>query len=226
MNLSESRGRQEIPSRGAKFPWPGPRLTSRILLQVGITGNKIREVSLGPGHGNFAPRLGISWRPLDSDRFIFHAGGGVFNDLPHSNIQGSYVNNNPVFTQPPTDNTAFGSPPPLTNGAPTTTETMFANSAFVPLAQITAELMPSPFYRTPTVYEWSASIQSQLTQNWHWRLVTLGTGAFTWTTFIFGAIKQCLGSAISSRGGHGPTSTSCYLTRSTGSRTTMHLRLK
>jgi len=141
-------------------------MSSATRKQVGITGNKIREVSLGPGHGNFAPRLGISWRPLDSDRFIFHAGGGVFNDLPHSNIQGSYVNNNPVFTQTPTYNTAFGSPPPLTNGAPTTTETMFANSAFVPLAQITAELMPSPFYRTPTVYEWSASIQSQLTQNW------------------------------------------------------------
>ena len=43
---------------------------------------------------------------------------------------------------------------------------MFANSAAVPLSQITSELMPSPFYATPTVYEWSASIQSQLAQNW------------------------------------------------------------
>jgi hypothetical protein len=140
-------------------------MSSAMRKQLGITGNKVREVTLGPGHGNFAPRLGISWRPLNSDRLIFHAGAGVFNDLPHSNIQGSYVNNNPVSTQTPTYNTAFGSPPPLTNGAPTTTETMFANSAFVPLSQITAELMPSPFYATPTVYEWSASIQSQLTQN-------------------------------------------------------------
>jgi hypothetical protein len=141
-------------------------MSSAMRKQLGITGNKIREVSLGPGHGNFDPRLGISWRPLNSDKFIFHAGAGVFNDLPHSNIQGSYVNNNPVSTQTPTYNTAFGSPPPLTNGAPTTTEIMFANSVAVPLSQITSELMPSPFYATPTVYEWSASIQSQLAPNW------------------------------------------------------------
>src|SRR5205823_4225355 len=73
---------------------------------------------------------------------------------------------NPVFTQTPTYNTAFGSPPPLTNGAPTTTETMFANAASAPLSQITSELMPTPFYATPTVYEWSFSVQSQLAQNW------------------------------------------------------------
>jgi len=141
-------------------------MTSAMRKQLGFTGNKVQEVSLGPGHGNFAPRLGVSWRPLDSDKLIVHAGAGVFNDLPHSNIQGSYVNNNPVSTQTPTYNTAFGSPPPLTNGVPTTTELMFANSVAVPLSQITAELMPSPFYATPTIYEWSASVQSQLAQNW------------------------------------------------------------
>jgi hypothetical protein len=141
-------------------------MSSAMRSQLGFTGNKVREVSLGPGHGSFDPRLGVSWRPINSDKLIVHAGAGVFNDLPHSNIQGSYVNNNPVSTQTPTYNTAFGSPPPLTNGAPTTTGTMFANSAAVPLSQITSELMPSPFYATPTVYEWSASIQSQLAQNW------------------------------------------------------------
>jgi hypothetical protein len=141
-------------------------MSSAMRAQLGFTGNKVRELSLGPGHGNFDPRLGVSWRPLNTDKLIVHAGAGVFNDLPHTNIQGSYVNNNPVSTQTPTYNTAFGSPPPLTNGAPTTTETMFANSAAVPLSQITSELMPSPFYATPTVYEWSASIQSQLAQNW------------------------------------------------------------
>jgi hypothetical protein len=141
-------------------------MSSAMRKQLGITGNKAREVSLGPGHGNFAPRLGISWRPLNTDKFIFHAGAGVFNDLPLTNMLGSYNNNNPVFTQTPIYNTAFGSPPPLTSGAPTTTQTMFANSAAVPLSQITSQLMPSPLYATPTVYEWSASIQSQLAQNW------------------------------------------------------------
>jgi hypothetical protein len=149
-------------------------MSSAMRKQLGLSGNQVREVSFGPGHGNFAPRLGVSWRPLNTDKIIVHAGAGLFNDLPHSNIQGSYVNNNPVSTQTPTYNTAFGAPPPLTNGAPTTTETMFANSAAVPLSQITAELMPSPFYKTPTVYEWSTSIQSQLAQDWALEVAYVG----------------------------------------------------
>ena len=132
----------------------------------GLTGNKIRQLSYGPGDGDFAPRIGISWRPTDSDRLIVHTGAGVFLDLNDTNLMGSYANNNPVFTRTPAYNTAFGAPPPLTNGAPTTTETMFANAPSATLSQITSQVMPSLFYHTPTVYEWSFSIQSQLTQDW------------------------------------------------------------
>jgi len=141
-------------------------MNSAMRTQLGLTGNKLKELSFGPGHGGFAPRLGISWRPFNSDKLIIHTGGGVFYDLPITNLLGSYVNNNPVFTKTPTYNTAFGAPPPLTNGAPTTTATMFANAASVPLSQITSELMPTPIYAMPTVYEWSFSVQSQLAQNW------------------------------------------------------------
>jgi hypothetical protein len=141
-------------------------MSSAMRKQIGLTGNKLKELSYGPGHGSFAPRLGVSWRPTNSDKVIIHTGAGAFNDLPISNLISSYVNNNPVFTQTPTYNTAFGSPPPLTNGAPTTTEAMFANAASPPLSQLRSQLMPPPFYHTPTVYEWSFSVQSQLTQNW------------------------------------------------------------
>lgn len=141
-------------------------MSSAMRTQLGLTGNKLKELSYGPGHGSFAPRIGISWRPTNSDRFIIHTGAGVFNDLPITNLIGSYVNNNPVFTQTPTYNTAFGAPPPLTNGVPTTTQQMFANAASAPLSSITSQLMPTPFYHTPTVYEWSFSAQTQLAQNW------------------------------------------------------------
>lgn len=149
-------------------------MSSAMRKQVGLTGNKLKELSYGPGHGSFAPRLGFSWRPLNSDKFIIHAGAGVFNDLPITNLIGSYVNNNPVFTRTPTYNTAFGSPPPLTNGLPTTTETMFANAASAPLSQITSQLMPTPFYSTPTIYEWSFSLQSQFAQNWAFEAAYVG----------------------------------------------------
>ncbi len=131
-----------------------------------LNSNQVRQVSYGPGKGDFAPRLGISWRPTNSDILVLHVGGGIFYDMPDTNRQGSYANNNPVFTRTPTYTTAFGAPPPLTNGVPTTTETMFANAPAVGLSSIRSQLMPSPFYRTPTVYEWSMGIQSQLTKAW------------------------------------------------------------
>jgi hypothetical protein len=140
-------------------------MSSAMRKQIGLTGNKLKELSYGSGHGNFAPRLGISWRPTNSDKIIIHMGAGLFNDLPISNLISSYVNNNPVFTQTPMYNTSFG-PPPLTNGAPTTTETMFANAVSPPLSQLRSQLMPPPFYHTPTVFEWSFSVQSQLAQDW------------------------------------------------------------
>jgi hypothetical protein len=141
-------------------------MSSNMRRAEGLTGNKVREVSYGPGHGNFEPRIGISWRPTKSDKLILHVGGGIFVDLPDTNIMGSFANNNPVFTQTPTYNTAFGSPPPTVNGTPVTTEDMFVNSAAADLSSITSEFMPSPFYHAPTIYQWSMSIQSQLTQSW------------------------------------------------------------
>lgn len=141
-------------------------MSSSMRSQRGLTGNKLSELSFGPGAGNFDPRLGISWRLTDSGKVVLHAGGGLFNDLPITNLISSFVNNNPVNTRTPTYEPPGGSPPPLTNGVPTTTETMFANAPDIGLAQAYSQLMPTPFYHTPTVYEWSASVQTQLAENW------------------------------------------------------------
>jgi Carboxypeptidase regulatory-like domain len=140
--------------------------TSAQRRALGFNGNQVREVSFGPGHGNFSPRLAISARPTGSDKLVVHAGFGIFLDLPLTNQIGATDNNNPISTQSPTYNTSFGAPPPLTNGIPTTTQQMFVNANAPTLAQVTSELMPSPFYHTPTVYEWSMSVQTQLGANW------------------------------------------------------------
>jgi len=103
-----------------------------------------------------------------------HVGGGIFLDLPLTNQLGATNDNNPVSTQSPTYNTALGAPPPLTNGVPTTTQHMFINAATPTLAQVTPQFMPSPFYHTPTMYEWSTSIQIQATANWALELDYLG----------------------------------------------------
>jgi len=43
---------------------------------------------------------------------------------------------------------------------------MFGNAVSPPLSQLRSQLMPPPFYHTPTVVEWSFSVQSQLAQDW------------------------------------------------------------
>jgi hypothetical protein len=141
-------------------------MTSGMRKAKGLTGNKVRQVSYGPGPGYFAPRLGVSWQPMNSDRLVLHAGAGIFMDLPNTNRMGSFANNNPVSTQTPNFVTAFGGPPPLTNGVPTRTQQTFVNAPLVSLSGITSQLMPSPFYKTPEAYEWSLSVQSQLAKQW------------------------------------------------------------
>lgn len=141
-------------------------MTSAERRAHGLTGNKVREVSYGPGPGFFAPRLGISWQPTNSSKLVVHAGAGIFTNIPDSNRLGSFVNNNPVTTKTPTYITSFGNPPPLTDGVPTKTQEVFLNAPATSLQNLTAQLMPTPFYRTPQIYEWSLSVQSQLARNW------------------------------------------------------------
>lgn len=141
-------------------------MTSKQRAKFGFTGGKRREVSTGGVWDNFAPRLGISWRPTHSDKLVIHSGAGIFYDLPDTNQLAAYNNNNPVFSQTLLYAPPFGAPPPLTNGAPTTTEAMFVSAgALQSLSAITGQLMASPFYFTPTVYEWSFDVDSQLAQN-------------------------------------------------------------
>ena len=149
-------------------------MTSAMRQAKGLTGNKVREVSYGPGPGYFAPRLGVSWQPMTTDKLVVHAGAGIFNDLSDTNRMGSFANNNPVSTQTPTYVTAFGAPPPVTNGVPTTTQQIFANAPSVSLSGINSQLMPSPFYKTPEAYEWSLSVQTQFAKEWGAELAYVG----------------------------------------------------
>lgn len=149
-------------------------MTSAERRAHGLTGNKVRQVSFGPGAGYFAPRLGLSWQPTSSDRLVVHTGAGIFMDLPDTNRMGSFANNNPVFTQTPNYVAPFGAPPPVTNGVPTTTQNVFQNAPLVSLTGITSQLMPSPSYETPETYEWSLNVQYQIAREWGTEVAYIG----------------------------------------------------
>lgn len=86
--------------------------------QLGFTG-RTRRTLIVPQKRDFAPRIGLTWRPLNSDKLIVRTGYGIFYDLANLNTM-EFVSGNPVFGPSQIFNTAFGSPPPLTNGGPTT----------------------------------------------------------------------------------------------------------
>jgi hypothetical protein len=140
--------------------------TSAERAKLGFTGGTRRTLIFAQKK-NFAPRIGLVWRPTSSDRFVVRTGYGIFYDTPNLNNM-HFVNDNPVFS--PTDfyDTTFGLPPPLTGGAPTKTESVFAGSASaIPLLnQQYISLYVPPHYQTPYVQEWSFGISSQLAQNW------------------------------------------------------------
>jgi hypothetical protein len=72
-------------SNGGGFLWANRNTVAQIQQQPGIypflarccVDNKL----VPPDHRNFAPRIGIAWRPLPTDRFVVRAGYGIFYDL-------------------------------------------------------------------------------------------------------------------------------------------------
>jgi hypothetical protein len=148
--------------------------TSAQRAQLGFTGRS-RRTLIYPDKRDFAPRFGITWRPTSSDKFIIRSGYGIFYDLANFNNQ-HFVDNNPVFSPSQVYNTAFGSPPPLTNGAPTTTANIFAGGGGVPpLVNQFVSLYVSPDYKAPYFQQWSFGISSQLSTNWALEANYIGT---------------------------------------------------
>ncbi|MGA2984421.1 MAG: carboxypeptidase-like regulatory domain-containing protein [Terriglobia bacterium] len=131
---------------------------------LGFTG-RTEQTLIFPDHRQFAPRVGIAWRPLGSDKLVVRTGYGIFYDLTNLNTFHA-VGQNPVFSPTAQYSTAFGTPPPLTNGLPTTTENAFANPGVPGLNSQILSLYVLPNFVFGNVQQWSFGFQSQLAQNW------------------------------------------------------------
>lgn len=143
--------------------------------QRGFTGRTRRSINRGD-YREYAPRFGLSWRPLASDKLIVRTGYGIFYDLGELNIWQS-VTGNSIAAPTVLYNTSFGSPPPLTGGLPTTTANVFATSSVPPLSQEFESLFVPPDFQAPRVEMWSFGIQSQLARNWALEVDYIGTKA-------------------------------------------------
>src|SRR5262249_1626557 len=92
--------------------------------QLGFTGRTRRTLVFGDKR-DFAPRFGLAWRPLSSDKLVFRTGYGIFYDPPTLNILKS-VSATPASAPPQLTPTPFGPPPPQVNGVATPIEDVFS----------------------------------------------------------------------------------------------------
>lgn len=161
-------------------PWLISSLTGQCLIAsgalrgaLGFTGRTSRSLVYS-NYKNFAPRLGITWRPTHSDRMIVHTGIGKFYDLGNFNNQ-HFVDNNPVFSPSQNSTTATGSPvPTLPNGQLQTIENVFGGATTPPLDQQFVSLYVAPNYRAPYATEWSFGVESQWSNNWATEITYVG----------------------------------------------------
>ena len=151
--------------------------SSSLRAQLGFTGRKRQAAQLDSPQ-NFAPRIGLAWKPLGSDNFIIHAGGGIFADIPMLNPFLSPGTNSPTTSSTPLYQYAFGAPPPLINGVPATIQTGFALGTITNISQSASLLNVAPNYKMPEVGEWSFGVESQLAANWALLINYVGNGAW------------------------------------------------
>jgi hypothetical protein len=132
--------------------------------QLGFTGRTRRSL-IFTDKKDFAPRIGLSWRPTSSDKLVVRAGAGVFYDLNNfNNLQ--FVENNPVFEPSQIYNTTFGGPPPVLSGTPVTTQNAFLAAGLPSITSSFASLYAASNYKAPRVGEWSFGFESQLARDW------------------------------------------------------------
>ena len=141
--------------------------TSIQRAQLGFTG-RTRQTLIFPVHHDFAPRLGIVFRPTGSDKLVVRTGYGLFYDLPNFNNQ-HFVDNNPVFSPSQQFVTTTGQVPTATS------ENVFAASGIPKLNNQFISLYVEPHYLAPYFQQWSFGIQSQLSPDWAMDISYIGT---------------------------------------------------
>ncbi len=136
-----------------------------------------------PDRFNWAPRLGFAWRPTSSDRFVMHAGYGLFFELSEFNAF-HYGFNNPVHGISQFNNVELG----LFVKPPISTKTAFTKQggATIPsLADSFISINVDPHFRQPYIHEWDFDVESQLAQNMGLEVRYLGTSAVEMSHFHF-----------------------------------------
>jgi hypothetical protein len=132
--------------------------------KLGFTG-RTRRTLMFNDFTDFAPRLGLTWRPTHSDKLILRTGFGIFYDTGDQNALDS-VALNPVYSPSQIFTPTFGTPPQvLGNGSLATTENAFGGGGIPPVVTQNLALYSSPYFHNPRIQMWSLGVESQLSHD-------------------------------------------------------------
>ena len=92
------------PSNGGGLLWANKDFVNQVLASPGVNPNLIRccaQKSLVPQDWkDFAPRIGLAWRPFATDRFVVRAGFGIFYDIYSRYYELTTYDANSIYTAP------------------------------------------------------------------------------------------------------------------------------
>jgi hypothetical protein len=118
-----------------------------------VSGHHFSRSIVDADRNNFAPRVGIAWKPKSGSPFVFRAGYGIsYNPGAYSAVAGQLINQSP-FAVTQTLATDRGNPLTLAVGFPTNPDLTILNTFAV-----------DPGYKPSSAQQWDLDIQAQLSR--------------------------------------------------------------
>jgi hypothetical protein len=118
-----------------------------------VSGHHFSRSIVNADRNNFAPRIGIAWKPKTGSPFVFRAGYGIsYNPGAYSAIAGQLINQSP-FAVTQTLATDRGNPLTLAVGFPNNPDLTILNTFAV-----------DPDYKPSYAQQWNLDIQTQLSR--------------------------------------------------------------
>ena len=152
----ESENRFSVPDL---IPCAEPCSILPTFTQAGTNG--IPRATYSSQYANFAPRIGIAWRPLKSERWVVRSAYGIFYDSSIANIN-IFPRINPPFYDlalfPQTFNCVSG--PPL----PCSVQDLLSQTGQT--AGVVQGNMISPKFRDGYMQQWNTDMQYEVLPNW------------------------------------------------------------
>jgi hypothetical protein len=121
--------------------------------------NGIPRATYFPTRTDFAPRIGIAWRPLKSERWVVRSAYGIFYDSSIANIN-IFPRINPPFY----DLAAFLQDPSTCPGGLCTVQDIFSQTG--QQSGVVQGNMISPKFRDGYMQQWNADLQYEVLPNW------------------------------------------------------------